>query len=127
MSPTTNRRRALLRLLLLAAWWPAAETSAQIVPPLAGRSGVAKLEDQLIVRLRATSEDRQAYIRLVVQRIEQGQFELPRVRAIERYAIKRNPRFPFPYFERAMRVEAERLGVFLPPVPLLIGPSISSP
>jgi hypothetical protein len=34
--------------------------------------------------------------------------------AIERYAIRRNPQFPFPFFERAMRIEAAKRGVTLP-------------
>jgi len=41
--------------------------------------------------------------------------------AIQRYAMRRNPQFPFPYFERAMRFEAEKVGIDLPPVQLLAG------
>lgn len=90
----------------------------QIVEPLRGER-TATLEDQLINRLRATTDDRQAYIRLVVAKVNAGQFDRGRVLALERYAIKRNSAFPFPYFERLMRAEAERVGVYLPPVQLL--------
>lgn len=92
--------------------------SGQIVAPTRGTQ-TATLEDQLINRLRATSEDRQAYIRLVVAKVDSGEFERGRVLALERYAIKKNPTYPFPYFERVMRAEAERVGVYLPPVQLL--------
>jgi len=92
--------------------------SGQIVAPTRGTQ-TATLEDQLINRLRATSEDRQAYIRLVVAKVDSGEFERGRVLALERYAIKKNSTFPFPYFERVMRAEAERVGVYLPPVQLL--------
>lgn len=98
--------------------------SAQITPPrITSASGprVATLEEVLINRLRATTDDRQEYIRLIVAKVDQGVFDRGRILAIERYAIKKNPRFPFPYFERVMRLEAERNGVYLPPVRLLAG------
>lgn len=109
----------LLVLLMLA---PAA--SAQITTPrvtTAGGSKVATLEEQLINRLRATTEDRQEYIRLVVAKVEQGALDQGRVLAIARYAMNKNPQLPFPYFERPMRLEAERNGIYLPPVRLLAG------
>ncbi len=92
--------------------------SGQIVAPTRGTQ-TATLEDQLINRLRATTEDRQVYIRLVVAQVNAGVFDRGRVLALERYAIKKNSAFPFPYFERVMRAEAERVGVYLPPVQLL--------
>ncbi len=88
-------------------------------------SSVATLEQQLINQLRATTDDRKAYIRLVVQLVSDGQFEQRYLLAIERYAIRKNPQFPFPYFERAMRFEASKRGIELPPVQLLAG-SIST-
>jgi len=96
--------------------------SGQIVVPTRGTQ-TATLEDQLINRLRATTEDRQAYIRLVVAKVNTGEFDRGRILALERYAIKKNSSFPFPYFERVMRAEAERVGVYLPPVQLLAGGS----
>lgn len=94
--------------------------SGQIVTPARGTQ-TATLEDQLINRLRATTEDRQTYIRMVVAKVNSGDFDRGRILALERYAIKKNPTFPFPYFERVMRAEAERVGVYLPPVQLLAG------
>jgi hypothetical protein len=105
--------------------WVNGSTRAQITVPLeTSTSGVqvATLEQQLINRLKATTEDRQAYIRLVVQKTETGELETARVIGIERYAIRRNPNYPFPYFERAMRHEASKLGIYLPPVQLLAYP-----
>lgn len=126
--PTPWRRQsrlwAALRLVLLVAamtcLWPASG-QAQIVPP-AERSQVATLADQLINRLRATTEDRQSFLRLVAAKAEIGQFDRGKVLAFERYAMRKNPRFPFPHFERAMRAESYRLGVYLPPVELMAGP-----
>ena len=86
--------------LLLLALAPAAY--GQITAPRvtsADGPQVATLEEQLINRLRATTEERQSYIRLILAKTEQGLFDQGRILAIERYAIKKNPRFPFPYFE----------------------------
>lgn len=119
---------ATVRQSLLAVFLTVGVTDsvrAQITAPLEASTGgvqVATLEQQLISRLKATTEDRQAYIRLVVQKTETGELERARVLGIERYAIRRNPNFPFPYFERAMRHEASKLGIYLPPVQLLAYP-----
>jgi len=104
----------------------ASSASAQITTPTNrghGGTQTVSLEDQLINRLKATTEDRQAYIRLVVQRVDAGIIDKGRVLAFERYAIRKNPHFPFPVFERAMRAEANRLDIYLPPVKLLAGVS----
>jgi len=82
---------------------------------------VASLDEQLINQLRATTEDRKAFIRMVVLLVDQERFEKGHLIAIQRYAMRRNPDFPFPYFERAMRFEAEKVGITLPPVQLLAG------
>lgn len=114
----------LLAVLVLAHWVFTATASAQITPSRSTSTAgpkVATLEEVLINRLRATTEDRQQYIRLVVAKVDQGVFDRGRILAIERYAISKNPQLPFPYFERVMRLEAERNGVYLPPVRLLAG------
>ena len=88
-------------------------------------SRTATLEQRLVNQLRATTEERKAYIHLVVELVNNGQFDRRYLLAIERYAVRKNPQFPFPYFERAMRFEAEKRGITLPPVALLAG-SIST-
>lgn len=82
---------------------------------------VATLDEQLINRLRATTDERKAYIRLISTLVDNGRLEQRMVVGIERYAIRKNPQFPFPYFERAMRFEAQKRGIELPPVQLLAG------
>jgi hypothetical protein len=84
-------------------------------------SRVATLEELLINQLRATTEERKAYVRMVVQHTTTGELDPRLVVAIQRYASRKNPQFPFPYFERAMRFEAEKRGIELPPVQLLAG------
>lgn len=76
----------------------------------------ATLEEQLINRLRATAEDQKAYLRFVVNKVRDNQLDLKLVIAVQQYAIKRNPQLPFLFFERALKVEAGKRGVSLPPV-----------
>ncbi|GAA5505281.1 hypothetical protein [Novipirellula caenicola] len=76
----------------------------------------ATLEEQLTNRLRATSEEQRAYLRFVVLKVKEGKLDLRLVVAVERYALRRRPDFPFPFFERAMKVQAAKYGVVMPPV-----------
>jgi hypothetical protein len=120
--------RVAQSIVLAAAFWLfASGVSAQITQPIGngqqGGSQIATLEQQLINRLKATTADRQTYIKLVVQKTDTGELDQARVLAFERYAIRRNPEFPFPFFERAMRFEADRTGVVLPPVRMLANPA----
>ncbi|RPH77517.1 MAG: hypothetical protein EHM77_07940 [Planctomycetaceae bacterium] len=117
-------RQSLVVALLTV--WVSGAAPAQLTAPIGTSPDgiqVASLEQQLINRLKATTEDRQAYIRLVVLKTETGELETARVLGVERYAIRRNPNFPFPYFERAMRHEANKVGIYLPPVQLLAYPA----
>jgi hypothetical protein len=101
-----------------------APCAAQITDPRvtsATEGRTATLEEQLINQLRATTEERKAYVRMVVQYTTTGELDPRLVIAIQRYAARKNPQFPFPYFERAMRFEAEKRGIELPPVQLLAG------
>ncbi|WP_153557367.1 hypothetical protein [Roseimaritima sediminicola] len=115
--------RSLCTGLLVAACFAAAsgEASGQIVAPqgFTARDHVASLEDQLINRLRAAEEQQRGYIRRVTAAVRSGQLESRLVVAIYRYSLLRYPQYPFPYFERAMRYEAGKRGVYLPPVQLI--------
>lgn len=113
------RRPLLVYGALFVGALLAAPVSAQITPArsLSGGTGpVATLEEQLINRLRATTDAQAEYIRLVVKLVDEEKLEARLVVAIEQYAIRRNPRFPFPYFERALRYESAKRGVILTPL-----------
>ena len=95
----------------------------QITTPVAPASVVlpdrtTTLRDQLINRLRATTPSQQTFIRAVVAQVAVGRLDAGRVIAIERYARRRAGHYPFPTFERAVRFDANRLGVPLPSVEL---------
>lgn len=77
---------------------------------------VARLEEQLVNRLRATTGGQQAYIRQVVKLVDENRLDLQLIVAIERYALRRNPQFALPFFERALRFEAGKRGVVVPSI-----------
>ena len=77
---------------------------------------VATLQKQLTNRLRATRNDQRAYINHIAKLVQQGRVDRSLVVALERYALRRSPGYPFPLFERAMKYECGRRGVSLPPV-----------
>ena len=92
---------------------------AQITAPRslsAGTNRLATLEEQLTNRLRATRQDQIGYVKYVVEQVRVGKLDTKLVVAVERYALRRNPQYPFPYFERALRFEAGKRGVPLPTV-----------
>lgn len=99
--------------------------TAQVVAPTTQLAPVASLSDQLANRLKATTAGRQAFVREVVRRTEIGQLDPRLVLAVQRYAIRRNPEFPFPFFERALRFQAAKLRVTLPEVQTFLRPGES--
>ena len=109
--------RALVLALGVFLLSPPAE--AQITAPRSLSASVdryATLEEQLVNRLRATAEDQRNYLTFVVQKVREGRLDLKLVVGIERYALRRNPSLPFLFFERALKYEAGKRGVVLPPV-----------
>ena len=72
---------------------------------------VAELKDQLEKGLRARRPVEFAFIGRIVDLVEQRKLELKLVMGTFQWARKRDPFFPFPYFERAIRLRAARVGV----------------
>ncbi|MFK8111391.1 MAG: hypothetical protein AB8B91_04295 [Rubripirellula sp.] len=98
---------------------PAGNANAQTTITLNTTSSPQRfinLEDQLRFRLRAVTEEQKNYLRFVVQQVRLEKLDVKLVVAVERYAINRRPDFPFPFFERAIRYEANKRGVALPTV-----------
>lgn len=108
-----------LALLFVMTASQAQHADAQITMPRtlsASETRLASLEERLINRLRATTGQQQAFIRFAVLQVNNDRLETRLLLAIERFAINRNRHLPFNYFERALRFEASRRGVALPPV-----------
>ena len=120
-----DRARRRSRLLLQGAFSVAAamiwgtNANAQITIPRPLSSSIdrtATLEEQLVNRLRATRVEQRAYIKYIVGLTKEGRLDTKLVVAIERYAIRRNGHYPFPFFERALKYEANKRGLILPDV-----------
>lgn len=107
--------RVIAWVVLFVAVSPhATAQTPSVVPTIDIPNRTTSLFDQLVSRLRATTDERRSFIRFVVRQVAEERLEVQLVVAIERYAIRRNPQFPFPFFERAIRVEALKRGVTLP-------------
>ncbi len=79
------------------------------------RSGqIAPLSDQLNQGLRAVTPAQKRFVSVVVAYVERGRLPRALVNLVYSWALKRNSRMPFPYFEYALRVLAKRRGVTLP-------------
>ena len=105
--------------LIVSVLMQASEASAQITQPRvlsASQDKYANLKEQLTNRLRATKREQHGYINYVVKQVQKQKLEMRLVVAVERYALRRHPYYPFPYFERAMKVEAGKRGIAMPPV-----------
>ena len=75
-------------------------------------TGNASLQETLVFGLRPRTPTDEAFITMVVAKTEAKVLPLELVIATYRYAAGKRP-YPFPYFERALRVRARQIGVEL--------------
>ncbi len=87
-------------------------TCASAEEPVGGAE-VISLEDQLKTGLKARRPEETEFIEEVARLVNEG--ELPRklVDSTFVWAVRRRTTYPFPAFERALRLQADRLGVDL--------------
>lgn len=71
------------------------------------------LLDQLKNGLRATRPNQEEFLQHLVAQVDQGTVPRSMVNTVYKWALQRNPRVPFPYFQVAMRELAKRRGVTL--------------
>ena len=94
----------------------------QLTPPrrLSGTpQRTSRFEEQLINGLRATRPEQQQFLQTVNNLVNQRTLDLRLVNAIYLWARRRQPLYPFPYFERGLRIEAAKRRVALPPIALV--------
>jgi hypothetical protein len=72
---------------------------------------VVELKDQLYFGLRTFQPEQQAFLDQVVAKVDSKEIPRSMVNIVFVWAKKRNPKIPYPYFEIAMRLLAERRGV----------------
>jgi len=69
------------------------------------------LEDQLKTGLRVRRPQDAEFIADVARRVHDGSLPRKLVDSTYNWAVRRRQKYPFPAFEQALRLQAERLGV----------------
>ena len=107
----TRRSPAVFLLMTLAlsslqgTWTHAEET--------VGGAEVISLEDQLKTGLKARRPKETEFIAEVARLVNAGKLPRKLVDSTFMWALRRRTNYPFPAFERALRLQADQLGVDL--------------
>ena len=88
-------------------------TLVVITPPDASGVDVADLKDQLKNGLRVRRAGDLAFIDKVVELVEAGRLPVSLVKGTFQWARTKTIRYPFPYFAKALRIRAGKLGIKL--------------
>ena len=75
---------------------------------------IVDLRSQLVFGLRTNLPGQVQFIDSVIAKVESKEISRSMVNVIFVWARKRNPRIPYPYFEVALRLLAEKRGVTFP-------------
>jgi len=87
-------------------------TSARAEEPVGG-ADVISLEDQLTTGLKARRPEEKEFIEEVARLVTIGKLPRKLVDSTFMWALRRRTNYPFPAFERALRLQADQLGVDL--------------
>mgnify|MGYP007063366941 CR=1 FL=1 len=89
----------------------ATETSSSVVLVVE----VGDLKDQLEKGLKARLPTDFAFIAKVILLVKTNKLPLPMVKAVFQWARERGAKtnYPFPYFERALKIRAKKLGIII--------------
>ena len=109
----------LIACLVASSGLPAArgeEGPSLLVPP-SNREGddgaVMSLEDRLTMGLKVRRPVDVAFVEQVATLVQQGKLPHKLVDSTYLWAVKRRQTYPFPAFQQALRLQAERLGLTL--------------
>lgn len=87
--------------------------AAQGVDPRVAPGGIS-LKQALEKGLQARRPSEFKFIALVIKKVEQGKLPVKMVERTFLWARRQQQEFPMPYFEKAMQIQAKKLGVDLP-------------
>ena len=73
----------------------------------------ATLEDRLNSGLKSRRPDEFSFVAIVAQRVRTGKIPEALVLQTMQWSLKKNPKFPFYYFQFAVKKQASALGVSL--------------
>jgi len=99
-------------LLMMLAFSALPDTDARGDEPVGGAE-VISLEDQLKTGLKARRPEETEFIDEVARLVNTGQLPRKLVDSTFIWALRRRTNYPFPAFERALRLQADQLGVDL--------------
>lgn len=107
-APLSSRRGFLLSCAAIAV---SLVTLASAEDTPSGQ--IADLKDQLEKGLRARRPEEFAFIARVLQMVDEGTLPLDLVQSTFQWARKKTDfkKYPFPYFEQALRLRAKRIGI----------------
>lgn len=103
------RRRVALACIVLTLALPASLPAAE--PAATGT--VASLEDRLQAGLRTRLPAEKKFVEKVAMLVRTGRLPAKIVDSTYLWAIERRTEHPFPAFQKALRIQASRLGVQL--------------
>ncbi|MEI6241061.1 MAG: hypothetical protein WCR51_11765 [Planctomycetia bacterium] len=101
--------RLILAALLLGLTAPVAARASE--PAKVGT--VLGLEDRLKTGLKARRPEENAFIEDVARLVRAGELPVKLVDSTYLWALQRQQKYPYPLFERALRIQASRIGVEL--------------
>ena len=74
---------------------------------------VLGLEDRLKTGLKARRPEENAFLEEVARLVRMGELPVKLVDSTYLWALQRQQKYPYPLFERAIRIQAGRIGVDL--------------
>jgi hypothetical protein len=89
---------------------PAALRAAEPAP---ARGAVASLQERLEAGLKVRAPADVAFCERVAELVRAGKLPVQLVDSTYLWAVRRGRKYPFPAFQHALRVKADRLGVSL--------------
>jgi hypothetical protein len=105
-------RLLVFALVLLAARCAAAQDNFQsLATEPQGGVIIADLEEQLTAGLKIRREEEERFVAAVLQLVEEKRLPVSMVKSVFHWARRKNAKVPYPYFERAMRLTAAKIGV----------------
>ena len=109
---TRTQRSPAVFLLMTLALSGVPGTWGRAEEPVGGAE-VISLEDQLKTGLKARRPEETEFIDEVARLVNTGKLPRKLVDSTFMWALRRRTNYPFPAFERALRLQADQLGVDL--------------
>ena len=110
--PMRTQRSAAAFLFMALALSALPGSSGRADDPVGGAE-VISLEDQLKTGLKARRPEETEFIEEVARLVNAGKLPRKLVDSTFMWALRRRTNYPFPAFERALRLQADQLGVGL--------------